>query len=100
MFVAIYRWTLKAGTEDQYLNDWAEVTRAGISEGLSLGSTLGRAMDGSFVAIARWPSKQQRDDWFARSAIIAELIARMRESYAVSFDDIEIDVLEDLAICN
>jgi heme-degrading monooxygenase HmoA len=59
MFIAIYRWTLKPGTKARFETDWAEVTRAAVANGGSLGSALGRAADGSWVAVARWPSKEQ-----------------------------------------
>ena len=79
MFIAIYRFLLKAGTEEQFRKDWLEVTKLARKKGRSLGSSLGRAQDGSWVAVARWPTKQTRDDWFSRNIQTAER-ARMREA--------------------
>lgn len=96
MFIAVYRWTLKP--EAQFEKDWAEVTRCGVEDGKSLGSTLGRAPDGSWVAVARWPSKQQRDEWFASCTGIEAARERMRAAYDRRFDDLEIEVTADLAV--
>jgi heme-degrading monooxygenase HmoA len=95
MFLAVYRYTLKPGTEAQFASDWAEVTQRGITEGRSLGSTLGKAQDGSWVAVARWLSKQQRDDWFA-SIPVDGARARMREAIDQWIDDLEVEIVNDI----
>ncbi len=97
MFIAVYRYTLKPGMEDQFRVDWAMVTYAGIYDGKSLGSSLGQAADGSWVAVGRWPTKQQRDDWFARNTDIVEPLARMRKAMDQRFDDLEVDVTDELS---
>jgi hypothetical protein len=53
---------LVAGYGGTVRQGWAEVTRPDIEEGRSYGSVLGKAQDGSWMAVARWQSKQQRDD--------------------------------------
>ena len=98
MFIAVYRFTLKPGTAEQYRKDWAAVTEDGIAEGGSLGSSLGQVQDGSWVAVARWPSKQMREDWPARSTSIIESIARMRQAIDRRFDDLEVEVVDDLTV--
>ncbi len=97
MFVAVYRYRLKPGTEEQFAKDWAEVTQRGIEEGKSLGSTLGRAQDGSWVAIARWPAKQQRDDWCS-SIPVDGARARMRAAIETWIDDLEVEIVNDLSV--
>ncbi len=97
MFVAVYRYRLKPGAETQFASDWAEVTRRGIEEGRSLGSTLGKAQDGSWVAIARWNTKQQRDDWFA-SIPVDGARARMRAAIENWIDDLEVEVVENMSV--
>ncbi len=96
MFIAVYRYTLKPGSEEQFRKDWAEVTRLGLEEGGSFGSSLGRARDGSWVAVARWPSKEIRDDWFARGTRMDGPVARMRAAMVQRFDDLEIEISDDL----
>lgn len=97
MFLAVYRYTLKPDTEVQFAKDWAEVTQRGIEEGHSLGSTLGKAQDGSWVAIARWNTKQQRDDWFA-STPVEGARARMRAAIESWIDDLEVEIVDDLSV--
>lgn len=97
MFIAVYRYRLKPGTEAQFHKDWAEVTQRGITDGKSLGSTLGKAQDGSWVAIARWPTKQQRDDWFA-SIPVDGARARIRAAIETWIEEIEVEVVEDLSV--
>lgn len=96
MFIAVYRYRLKPGVEVQFEADWAEVTRRGIEEDHSLGSTLGKAQDGSWVAIARWPTKQQRDDWFA-SIPVEGARARMRTAIDSWIDDLEVETVNDMS---
>ena len=97
MFIAVYRFTLKPGSEEQYRKDWAEVTRLGVEEGRSFGSSLGRAQDGSWVAVARWPSKEMRDDWFAHGTRMDQPVARMRAAVVERFDDLEVEITDDLS---
>ncbi len=96
MFVAVYRYRLKPGTEEQFAKDWAEVTWRGITEGKSLGSTLGKAQDGSWVAIARWQTKQ-RDDWFA-SIPVEGARACMRAAIETWIDDLEVEIVNDMSV--
>lgn len=97
MFVAVYRYKLKPGTEADFAKDWAEVTQRGIAEGKSLGSILGRAQDGTWVAIARWPTKEQRDNWFA-SIPIDGARARIRHAIETWIDDLEVEIVNDLSV--
>jgi len=98
MFIAVYRFTLKPGTAEQYRRDWAAVTEDGIAKGGSFGSSLGQAQDGSWVAVARWPSKQKREDWPAQSKRIIETVARMRQAIERRFDDLEVEIVDDLTV--
>ena len=97
MFIAVYRFRLRPGVEDAFAKDWAEVTRRGIIEGKSLGSILGKAQDGSSVAIARWHSKKQRDDWFG-SIPVDGARARLRAAIESSIEEIEVEVVADLSV--
>lgn len=97
MFIAVYRYRLKPDAEAQFARDWAEVTRRGITEGKSLGSTLGKAQDGTWVAIARWPTKRQRDDWF-NSIPIDGARTRIRAAIETWIEEIEVEVVEDLSV--
>ncbi|WP_158882982.1 hypothetical protein [Rhodanobacter sp. L36] len=63
MFVAIYRWRLHSGLEQDFIANWQRITDFGLAAG-SGGSSLFRDSDGCWVAIARWPSIDARDQFF------------------------------------
>lgn len=58
MFIALYRWKLKPGKEDQFREAWSQVTLAIREKCGSLGSRLHSSEDGTWVAYAQWPSKE------------------------------------------
>ncbi len=53
--IVLYRWRLRAGSEEQFVADWSTVTRILRDERGSMGSRLHRADDGLWYAYARWP---------------------------------------------
>jgi hypothetical protein len=65
VFVAIYRWRLHSGLEQDFIANWQRVTDFGLAAG-SGGSSLFKDNDGCWVAIARWPSIDARDQFFER----------------------------------
>jgi heme-degrading monooxygenase HmoA len=67
VFVAIYRWRLQAGLEQDFIANWQRITALGLAAG-SGGSSLFKGSDGRWVAIARWPSREARTSFFAQLA--------------------------------
>ena len=63
MFVAIYRWRLHPEREQDFVDNWHRITRLGLAAG-SGGSSLFKDSDGSWVAIARWASREARKHFF------------------------------------
>lgn len=63
MFVAIYRWRLHPGLEQDFVDNWQRITRLGLEAG-SGGSSLFKDSDGCWVAIARWSSRVARQHFF------------------------------------
>lgn len=61
MFVAVYRWRLKPGMEDQFVDGWERVTRAIWRSCGSCGSRLHQCSDDTWLAYARWPDAATRD---------------------------------------
>lgn len=57
MFIAVYRWKVKAGLEDQFREAWRRGTVAIHRMHGSFGSRLHRTRDGDFVGYAQWPSE-------------------------------------------
>ena len=65
MFVVIYRWRLHPEREQDFVTNWQRITLGGRAGG-SGGSSLFRNAQGIWVAIARWPSRETRDDFFGK----------------------------------
>ena len=63
MFVAIYRWRLQPEREQDFIANWQRITLNGLAGG-SGGSSLFRNAQGTWIAIARWPSREARDRFF------------------------------------
>lgn len=98
MFIAFYRWKLKAGKEDQFRAAWAKVTRAIREKCGSLGSRLHKVEDGTWAAYAQWPTKEL---WQADRTLDAETnIARqkMREAIEEDLPELHLTVSDDLLI--
>ncbi|MGB3711467.1 MAG: antibiotic biosynthesis monooxygenase [Erythrobacter sp.] len=62
-FVGIYRWKVDDEHVAAFRRAWSEGTEA-LKPYNSYGSLLGRAADGTFVAVAMWPDKETRDRAF------------------------------------
>lgn len=62
MFAVIYRWRLKSGMEDQFVDGWERVTHAIRQTCGSYGSRLHRCDDGLWLAYARWPDEATQQD--------------------------------------
>jgi len=63
VFVAIYRWRLQPEREQDFIANWHRITLLGLAAG-SGGSSLFKDADGSWVAIARWLSRDARSRFF------------------------------------
>lgn len=57
MFVVIYHWRVKHGMEDEFVQIWRRRTVRISEHCSSRGSRLYRNDEGTFVAIALWPSR-------------------------------------------
>jgi hypothetical protein len=63
MFVAIYRWRLHVELEQDFVANWHRITQLGLAAG-SGGSSLFKDAEGCWVAIARWPTRAAREQFF------------------------------------
>jgi hypothetical protein len=62
-FIAVYRWRVEPEHEAGFRRAWSDTTLA-LRERGGYGSCLGRAADGTFVAVAPWPDRQAREAAF------------------------------------
>lgn len=93
MFAVVYRWRLRAGAEEQFVDGWERVTRAVRSSCGSYGSRLHRASDGTWVAYARWPDAATRE---ACEHGEREGQRMMREAVAEDLDEVTMTIVSDL----
>ena len=97
MFVAIYRWRLHPGLEQDFVANWQRITTLGLAAG-SGGSSLFQDADGCWVAIARWPSREARDCFFEqmeRADADPEMRALARAAIVESFPAQELHCVLD-----
>ncbi|MEE2526574.1 GNAT family N-acetyltransferase [Hyphobacterium sp. HN65] len=60
----LYRWKLKAGTEETFRKAWAEGTHVIHKACASFGARLHEGADGLYWSYARWPSEEARQACF------------------------------------
>ena len=96
MFVVLYRWRIKPGTEDRFATAWAEATRNLLAGG-SLGSRLHAGNDGYWYGYAQWPDAQARASAFASDAQ-HDAGLRMRECIAESLPEIVLTPVSDFLL--
>lgn len=93
MFAVIYRWRVRPGADDRFVDGWSRVTRAIHAQCGSYGSRLHRAADGTWVAYAVWPDAQTRERCTPSEPEGGRL---MREAIEESFPETPLTVTVDL----
>jgi heme-degrading monooxygenase HmoA len=93
-FVVLYRWRLREGAEDSFVEAWARMTDALRARG-SLGSRLHRGSDGVWYSYAQWPSARTRDEAFAQGPADPTAVSQMRAAISESLPEIILDVVAD-----
>ncbi len=97
MFIALYRWKVKAGHEKNFLAGWHRRTEEIYRQCGSLGPRLHQAEDGMWVAYAQWPDRQTYDAAQSIAPVSESEARRMfRESIEESYPDIYMSVVDDL----
>ena len=59
MFIAVYRWKVKPGMEEQFREGWRRGTVAIRRMHNSFGSRLHKTAEGDFVGYAQWPTREK-----------------------------------------
>ena len=96
MLIALYRWKIKAGFEEQFIDRWSEITLYYREDHGSLGSRLHRGNDGLFYGYAIWPSVERRASAFGAGGehpARAGMIDAIEESFPEVLLDVEADFL-------
>jgi heme-degrading monooxygenase HmoA len=95
MFVALYRWKIHAGREEEFIEAWSRISDLLLKERGSLGSRLHRGSDGLWYSYAQWPSAQARKDAFASGPVGAAASERMNAAIQERFPEIVLEACAD-----
>lgn len=96
-FIVLYRFRLRPGLEQSFVEAWSRRTEQLRTDGGSLGSRLHRGNDGIWYAYAQWPDDATRQHAFARTLDPAAS-AQMRAAVAESFPEIVLETIADYLI--
>lgn len=94
-FTVMYRWRVKEGCEQRFIEGWAAVTKYHLENSGSYGSRLHKGSDGIFYAYAQWPSKEARDRAFSGEDL-TEAAESMTDSVAERLPEVYLTIAEDL----
>lgn len=96
MFIAVYEFEIKEGTEASFRNAWREVTKAIYKNCGSFGSRLHTSDEPNILVGAQWPSREQ---WEKISDLTDESYQRapneMRRCLVQSKRVYELEVCDD-----
>jgi heme-degrading monooxygenase HmoA len=95
MFVALYRWTLRPGHEEEFVEAWSRVSDLLLKERGSLGSRLHCGSDGLWYSYAQWPSAEARKEAFAKGPVDAQAVERMNAAILERFPEVVLDPRAD-----
>lgn len=97
MMIALYRWNIREGFEQQFIDAWSQITLYYRENHGSLGSRLHRGSDGLYYGYAQWPSAEAR---FAAFENGTEHPARpsMVDAIEESFPEVLLDVAADYLV--
>jgi hypothetical protein len=84
--VVLYRWKLKPGMEEQFIECWSHGTEYLLLQG-SFGSRLHKGSDGLWYGYAQWPNAEAREIAFSNSPE-TPYRERMRAAIEESFEPI------------
>lgn len=94
MFCVIYRWRIKPELEEQFIENWSEITGVFVDKLGGKGSRLHRGEDGLFYAYAQWNCEEDRRKAFENfpQSVSSE---KMREAIIESFPEIKLESIAD-----
>jgi heme-degrading monooxygenase HmoA len=98
VFVVVHRWRCPPENEPTFREAWSTMTRIIREQCGSLGSRLHRADDGTLVAYAQWPSRQQWEAANASGPAAEAARAVMQRCAERAAPPLVLDVLDDLLV--
>lgn len=97
MLIVLYRWRIKAGMEDLFVDSWSKITFYFRENCNSLGSRLHQGSDNLFYGYAQWHSAKDRAKAFL-SNDLTETSNVMKSCIEESFPEIFLDKIADYLI--
>ncbi len=97
MFIILYRWRIKSGKEQQFIQAWAKATAYFLENCDSLGSRLHRGSDGCFYAYAQWKSEADRENAFTISSDL-NVGTKMIDAIDERFEPVILETLSDYLV--
>ncbi|MBX7173778.1 MAG: antibiotic biosynthesis monooxygenase [Pyrinomonadaceae bacterium] len=94
MFIALYRWRVKSGKEEQFITAWSKITAYYRENWDSLGSRLHRGNDGLFYGYAQWKSAEDREKAFSNNTI-NEFSQQLKDAIEESFPEVILEKISD-----
>jgi quinol monooxygenase YgiN len=95
--IMLYRWRLRAGSEEQFIADWSTVTRILRDERGSMGSRLHQGDDGLWYAYAQWPDAAAIERAFENH--VDEIASeRMRDAIEERFPPLKLTPVADYLV--
>ncbi|MEG3193046.1 antibiotic biosynthesis monooxygenase [Lysobacter sp. D1-1-M9] len=95
-FVVLYRWRVRPGFEDQFVQGWRGVSRAYKRDRGALGARLHQGTDGLWYSYAVWPSAQKREEAFSAGSPDPAASALVKEATVECLPEIILDLVVDL----
>ena len=93
-FVVLYRWRIREGFEDRFIEGWTSVTDYFVEHCGSLGSRLHKGDDGIWYAYAVWRSEEDRQSAFLPDDLVSSRKA-MSESILGRLPEVVLEVVVD-----
>lgn len=94
-FVVLYRWRLRPGKEDSFVEAWSAVTRQLLEADGSLGSRLHRGPEDIWYAYAQWESAEARRRAF-EEPLDPALRGQMSSAIAEAYPELILECVADL----
>lgn len=95
-FVAVYRWRVRPGCEERFRAAWQSETLAFRNTWGSYGTLLTRSDDGSWVALAFWPSRSRWEEAHRLPLPLPGPEATLAECILAKEEEFHLKVTDDL----
>ncbi len=93
----LYRWRVRPGSEDQFVDGWSTITPRLREERGSRGSRLHKGDNGLWYGYAQWPNAEAIANAFLEP-VDEPAAARMREAVIENFTPVKLEPVADFLV--